>query len=385
MHCTIPSHGSDPRLVAAAEVIGGRIRDAAVRVGRDTVVWRGSGGEPLGPHLYAGHLGLAFFLAALDHVRGSTEHRELIRCALAPLRRKLAERAATGREPRADAALGGLVGAGSLIYGLLRTGQWTQDDAMVADACAATLLVTRAGARADTRLDVVRGCAGAALALLTLDAADPAPNTRGDTPLALALACVDRLLASGAVEAAGGGFAHGAAGMSAALARAAVRTGSRPLRRAARAGFARQRAARSTASAGDRPWLAQSWCHGAAGTVLSRLELPDDEPSRADAIEAAASAAAAPSRSVDSLCCGDMGRADALISASRALGEPALLERAREVAHGVAARVGSGVRLVPFPGAGAAGLSLFAGEAGIGFTLLRTAHPGALPSPLALE
>jgi lantibiotic modifying enzyme len=89
----------------------------------------------------------------------------------------------------------------------------------------------------------------------------------------------------------------------------------------------------------------------------------------------------------DDLCCGHMGRAEALLYASRSLGDERFLKVARALAIQVTerARTGGSYRVTAARGSEHFSPSLFQGHAGIGYTLLRLARPGALPCPLLLE
>jgi lantibiotic modifying enzyme len=92
-------------------------------------------------------------------------------------------------------------------------------------------------------------------------------------------------------------------------------------------------------------------------------------------------------RGEDHLCCGSMGRIDFLIESGRRLGRVELLDEARQRASVVvrrAARKRQYKLLAQAPGV-ADSLSLFQGTAGIGYQLLRLAHPDRLPSVLLWE
>ncbi|HVY70102.1 MAG TPA: lanthionine synthetase LanC family protein, partial [Verrucomicrobiae bacterium] len=90
---------------------------------------------------------------------------------------------------------------------------------------------------------------------------------------------------------------------------------------------------------------------------------------------------------VDHCCCGNFGRVEILQTASEKLGRPELREaalrqtaRLLEIARteGGFACFGSLSRVLLSPG-------FFGGISGIGYTLLRLAYPGKLPSVLAFD
>lgn len=411
-----PRGEDDALFQARALSIAAHIRENALRTRAGDVVWMmepaepGEARKPMDPHLYSGSTGTAFFLAALDHARGTGESREVVVAALAPLRRLLAAlhadpaRAAQNRMP-----VGVGVGIGSFVYGLLRIGQWLGDEGMVADAHRAAALLTPERIAADPELDVMRGAAGAILALLALDAAVPDAVSGGETPLTLAGRCAEHLLTHrashhGAPRAwfvAGqpprSGFAHGASGIGHALLRLYARTGDERLRDAAMEGFAYERHLYDPQTRNwddpflGRPLQLQSWCFGAPGVALARLEAvrsADGPEMRADLAEALDVAAGYRDEPVDHLCCGNFGRAEILAVAARQLDQPGLMRTARGIARRALERcpAETDFGLIPPGTAPMLRLALFRGIAGIGYVLTRLAHPDArLPTPLAME
>jgi lantibiotic modifying enzyme len=267
------------------------------------------------------------------------------------------------------------------------------------------------GIDTDERLDILDGAAGAALALLAL--AEAAPQTDA---LRLAIACGDRVIASGVagVDGVDGlawpapdgpplvGFAHGAAGVSTALARLFRATGAERFRRAAALGCrfvehqfltgAGNYAIAGTAAGatpGMRPAML-AWCHGAPGILIGLGPQLDFCPETAilSQFDSALGAIAGdyPAQ-VDHLCCGAHGRVEALLTAGRALGRSGLIDDAWRLATAVATRAsdrghfrlsGAGMEYRVFdPG-------FFRGLSGIGYQWLRLASP-ALPSVAGLE
>lgn len=396
-------------LVQAAGIIARQIRAEAVEVEGGLTWLRAPApdrpAEPLDPWLYTGAAGVALFLAALERLRGDGEHRDLCRHALEPVRRRLAE---PDRELE-EAGIGGMIGLGSLVWTFLRIGELLGEPALIQEAHDLSSRITPQRIAGDRDLEVVLGSAGALLALLALDRTNPLPNRAGATPLELASACGRHLLAR-RVSPGGGprawpalgqppasGFSHGAAGICHALLRLHERTGERELCEAAQEGLAFERGLylperknwRDAASApGDAPMT--TWCHGAPGIALGRLGTlgvaggPEVREEIRAALETTRSL---PQTSIDHLCCGNLGRAEILLYASRKLGEPQLQEAAGALATGVLRR---------FKARGRFGLALperdeafdpsfFKGLSGIGYALLRLADPSALPCPLLLE
>jgi lantibiotic modifying enzyme len=415
-HADPPGSGLRARFLAHAATLAERLVEHAVEAPGGGIGWQVHGGTDgerppvgVGPHLYEGVTGVALFLASLDHVRGRDDHRELVLRAVAPLRRALRELVRDpARAGRMRLQVGGLVGLGAFLYSFTRLGEWLREPALVGEAHDLTLLFTPERVRADARLDVVDGCAGAVLALLALDAAAPEANSAGAAPLDLASACAAHLLERRTSHegrprawAASGkppltGFAHGATGAACALLRLFARTGDEALRDAALEGFAFEHslfdpAADNWLDLRSGRLLEQSaWCHGAPGAALGRsgvIEIHGGPGAREELAGLLRSTRALPDAPVDHLCCGNLGRADILLAAHQALGDPALLEDADALAGRAVDRAESaGGFALARPGE-PPGLrpSLFRGISGVGYALLRLARPGTLPCILRLE
>lgn len=407
---TAPGDGDAARFLDRARAIAAQVRGRAVRTRGGAAVWMlepsaAGAPVPMDPYLFAGSGGVALFLAALDRVEGTDEHRELVLGALAPARRTFARMAAEPASVPAALPVGGFVGIGAFIYQAVRLAECTGEPALLDDAHAATRLLTSAHIARDTHLDVLHGCAGAILALLALHQTRPEPNPDRRTPLHIAAECAAHLLerraAFGGPRAwpAGGGaprpgFAHGPAGIGCALLRLYAHTGDPRLRDAALEGFAYERELYDPAR---RDWWharfnrfleMQSWCTGAPGIALTRVEaaaLTGDAELRDEARTALDVAASHPDTSVDDLCCGNLGRADLLLSAGITRGDAELADAARGVARRALDRADQGGGFGFVAETPARTLSLFRGVSGIGWALLRLARPRALPSCLLME
>ncbi len=401
------------RWSAEAATLGERIRASAVDDGgrtgwRDPAVPLTASSKPplLGPHLYAGTTGIALFLAALERATGSGESGDLALRTLGPLRRQLAHLAADpATAARFQFKLGGVIGLGCYVYAFLRIGRWLERPDLLRTAADAASLITPARIAADPALDVMHGCAGALLALLRFESEAPEELVKRVQPLARARACGERLLAArtahdGGPRAwpAGGyrpwcGFAHGAAGIALALARLAGRTGREDFQEAALEGLAFERLHfdaergnwRDLRTAEGR--FMTAWCHGAPGVALGRLGMRDGAAD--PAIERELRIALATTRDHvlidrDFMCCGNMGRADVLLQASRALADGELAAAAERLADRVVtAAAGRGTYSWSSPDE-VFTPAFFTGAAGIGYALLRLTDP-TLPCVLGLE
>lgn len=190
------------------------------------------------------------------------------------------------------------------------------------------------------------------------------------------------------------GFAHGAGGIAAALARLAMRSGKpeficgavRALAYEHALYDARYRNWPDFRHVEQRRHFMLGWCHGAPGIALSRLCLRDtglwSDATRAE-LDNALVTTAEGSTSTDRLCCGRFGRSAILRLAGRRLNDPRWTKAADEIEaratfaalgeHGSYRYFPDGHDCLPTPG-------LFIGDAGVGLVLVH-----ALSGDSALE
>jgi lantibiotic modifying enzyme len=386
-------------LVQAARVIADGLRSTCVEAGHDAG-WATEGQRDDGADLYAGALGIALFLAAYARVDGSAWARDLALRAAAPARR-----AATQAGDPDEVAPGGLVGRGAQIYGLAALGRLLDEPALLTEAHD---LATRIEARwieADRRLDVVHGSAGLILALLSLGPAVAEPGPGRPAPLAQVRTASAHLVAmqqppgapwAGAVIGSSdalpqSGFAHGATGVSVALARAGRALGDDALFAAAARALAFERAHCAVAPGRWRMAPGESrtpigWCRGAPGVALGRstvLEasqghLDGADDAQRELTEALAFLQALPPMPLDHLCCGGMSVVDALLALSRTDSSGALLAAAHARAMWILRAARTRGHFVTGT-EDAAEPSLFQGLAGVGYGLLRLIDPESIP------
>jgi type 2 lantibiotic biosynthesis protein LanM len=403
-----------PEFIAAAVAIANQIRARAIHGADGGVTWISLAFDPsvdrmnflpMADDLYDGRIGVSFFLAALEKLTGGAGFRDLALAGLLQLRKSL-------RQPipplTARTTLGGAAGLGSQLYALVRIAGWLDDDELLHLATrAAAWFVPKRIAR-DEALDVFGGAAGGILGLLTLSAAGSNGNA-----LNPAVQCGDHLLKKRVPTETGHrawpatwvprpltGFGHGAAGISYALLHLSQASGESRFREAAEEGIAYEAA---VYSAGTRNWpdlryanaqdghrYMVAWCNGAAGIGLGRLgglPLLDTPAIRQDIANALQTTRATPLSDEDHVCCGNLGRLDLLVEASRRLDCPEALDHARRSAGMLvrrAARRGGYGLYAQVPEV-ADSLSLFQGTAGIGYELLRLAEPDQMPCILLWE
>ena len=245
------------------------------------------------------------------------------------------------------------------------------------------------------------------LALLSLGpaVAEPGPGPGRQTPLAHVRTASAHLLAmqqppgalwAGAVIADGDtlpqcGFAHGATGVSVALARAGQALGDGALFAAAACALAFERAHCVVApgrwrTAPGATLTPIGWCRGAQGVALGRTavlaatrgHLEDAGAARREIAEALVYLQELPPVPLDHLCCGGMSLVDTFLALSRDDGSGALLAAAH-------ARAGWILRAVRARGHFVTGTddpaepSLFQGLAGVGYGFLRLIDPAVFP------
>lgn len=362
---------------------------------------------PLGYDLYGGLCGVALFLAALVRVTGETHYKPLAMAALQPVRRALATASPEIQPPRSS--LGGASGLGSIIYSLVRIGQFLNEDSLLQDARRAASLLTPDRIAGDYALDIVAGAAGAGLGLLALYEAwaDPAV-------LRQAVACGERLCQARLASDTGyrawptldgkllTGFSHGAAGIAYALLRLYAATGEAAFCDAAEEGFAYEHS-RLVPKVGNWPDLRTpagqgasfmtGWCHGAPGIGLARLgglAALDTPEIRADIAIALETTRQRGVQGLDHVCCGSLGRVEFLLAAASRLACAEWLEMARQWTGQLVRRARqAGGYALPLPPGQPPRFApgFFQGSAGIGYELLRvaTAGRGRLPCVLLWE
>jgi len=360
--------------------------------------------EPIGYSLYEGSTGIALFFAALGKITGDSKFRGLALKSVMHLSQAL-------RADRPDRVLpamcaGGALGYGSLVYSLVRIADLAAEPALVDDAVKASKFITEELISGDKYLDIVYGISGAILGLLALY-----DRTQDQQTLERAISCGQQLISCAPAASdneiwkspAGApiltGFSHGAAGIAYAVLRL-----YKVSREECFLSLAEDLVSyedrflcdndwgEPAASSGDRAGEQRgvesslvSWCHGAAGIGLSRaggLTILDSLETWRDIDTALAVTEACGFAAVDQLCCGNFGRAELFLTASRELSRPELRGTALAIAGRSLKRARQSGRFqfdnrseIFIPG-------LFRGSAGIGYQLLRLFHPDDVPCVL---
>ncbi len=395
-----PGDRSD-ELTQAALDIADRIVASAHGLDRGNAQWIGLhyykaadcyAPQRLGHGLYEGNAGIALFLAAAAGLGRRDDLRDAAHAALAPVRAfdPHGPDAAAGR----ITGIGAGAGLGSLVYALTRCADLLGDDSLLDDATRIAGAIDDAAIAADTHADILYGTAGAIVSLLTLHQRTGAPDL-----IDRAVAAGRRLTQQWTEVSRAPGMSHGAAGFALALARLSHATGNAAFGRTAGEAIAFERSLFDTAAGNwpdlrfppepetGRPPCSMMWCHGAPGIGVARLAMLDlhADPQFLEEVDAAIAATLGNGVGpIDHLCCGNFGRLDFLAEAGRVLDRPMLQAQASAIALARLARwrdTGSfALDVNDAPDALKPGL--FSGLAGIGYSLLRLAVPGRLPTVL---
>jgi type 2 lantibiotic biosynthesis protein LanM len=400
----------DEALIAPALDLAEAIRSHAIRTEDGSAAWIAPQYlvqaeryqlQPMDYELYGGTSGVALFLAAAEQFAPGSGYGELALAAIRPLQSALDRRPDRLSEMM---GIGGASGLGSVAYSLLHVSRLLDEPVLLEDARRVTDLITEVVIASDRPLDVIGGAAGAILSLLAMYEVRPDRRI-----LELAIACGEHLLEARTVTDAGlrawvtdegrrvSGFSHGTAGIAYSLLRLYEHTRDPRFLEAAKEAIAFED---TQYSPENRNWVdfkepgepayQWQWCHGAPGIGLARLGglgVLDTEQVREDIDLAVQTTIEFGVQGVDHPCCGNMGRAELLLSAGQRLARPELEEAARVNAWRVVSRAErtGGFILHPMLPREVYNPSFFQGTAGIGYELLRMARPDLLPSVLLWE
>lgn len=340
--------------------------------------------------LYQGSAGIALFLAAMDTVRPGAGYGDLVHAALRSFTTWLDQ----PWLPK-TIGLGAAHGLGSLVYALVKIGQWLAQPSFIEQAQRVAALITPDRIAADRRLDVFDGAAGALLGLLALYKV-----THDEQVLHQARRCGEHLLARRTPTSPRAwltikatpvsGFSHGIAGIASALLKLFQVTAYEPLRQAALDGIAFENQLFSAAtgnwrafdSTAEQPMYWTNYCHGAPGIGLARLGDLDMPDMRRDIEVALQTTMAMPLDGLDFVCCGNFGRIELLLAAGQRLKRSELVALARQQAARLLARRdrAGGFRLFEGLPPRVVNPGLFRGSAGIGYELLRLSAPDRWPN-----
>ena len=340
--------------------------------------------RPLREDIYDGRMGIALFTGALAREYGWQRAHELCEEALAPLIEQLGD-GPSAFEPKYGVAHG----MASLVYGFTKLGAWLDTDRYTAVAHRLGTFLTPERVGSDDVFDLIGGTAGSICGLLTLWEA-----TDDRAVLNRAVALGDQLLAQRtridgtlAWETYAGpqralvGAGHGIAGISYALDRLTEASGDDRFRAAGREALAFEESHYTDDHHGWPDFrfdtCRDGWCAGRAGIGLTRLtahQAANDERLWRDTQRVLETVEIDPLMTEDDICCGNFSTVELLTTAADALDEPSYRTAAERLATGVVrrARERNGYS-VAWQTDTAYSASLFLGEMGIAYSLLRLA------------
>ncbi len=386
-------HPSADELIALADRVGRRLIDRCHPY-RDTVSWPGLACTrkgawvvtPIGWDLYGGLAGIALFFGFLTKATGRSEFGSFARRALDSARILLVDSGG-------PTAIGGFTGLGGWLYVLTHLGVLWQDKALLAEAGEVLPQLRPLIASSET-LDVIEGHAGCIGTLLTYHA-----YTHDGAALQLALECAETIVARSTRKQgapfSGSGFAHGVSGLAWSLVQVSRAAGREDLKVAAQELIESDRARRASGEArrlgiedavppaGED--LEVTWCSGAPGVGLARLDCLEEGDNRS--LEEIHGAVRTTLRfgfgQNHSQCHGDLGNLELLLAARQRLGFHGMDLEIEDLKALVFESVSErGMRCgtpqrVETPG-------FMSGLAGIGYGALRLAMPAEVPLVLSL-
>lgn len=362
--------------------------------------------QPLRLDIYGGTAGIVIFLAALEKVTGGAGLAEFIQGAIKPLREAIKIPIQT--LSRNGYTIGGVAGIGSLIYAFTCISKFLDQPSLLEDAQEVASLISPSAIATDKHLDVVNGCAGAILALLALY-----KKTNSASIIEKAVCCGEHLLATRTTNNKGfrawhrigvdflTGFSHGAAGIAYALLLLYEATGEKRFLETATESISYEQSVfdelrgnwpdyrEATQMDGSAEFMT-AWCHGAPGIALARmggLSILSTTQIEKNVVAALETTRKFSLQGKDHLCCGNFGRIEVLQVAAQTYNRQELSDLALLQASWVVDRANRRGSYHLFNNfiKGIFHPSFFQGTSGIGYQLLRLAHPNLLPSVLLLE
>ncbi len=391
--------------------MGNKLVSNAIR-GKKNVSWIGLTFDkegylylgPLGTDLYSGIPGIILFLAYLGEVTGIKKFRSISQEALVTLRRLMKA------NKRWIKSIGAFTGWGGIIYTLSHLGTLWRKPSLFDEAIDLVLsnidLVEK-----DRYYDVMAGTAGYILSLINLYSCKPSNKV-----VDIAIKCGDHLVNNSRPLKSGigwctvskepiGGFAHGSAGISLALLKLASLTKNKRFKTAA---FNSMAFERSLFVPKEQNWITWypadehpatgvvnkkqtifpvAWCHGATGIGIGRLNMLEyiDDNDIKDEIKIAIKKTLEHGFGYNhSLCHGDFGNMDFLLSASTIDKYKYLRKSVNQIAGEILTGIDKyGLRFTNKFQVETCGLMI--GLAGIGYECLRIAEPNQVPSILSLS
>jgi type 2 lantibiotic biosynthesis protein LanM len=351
--------------------------------------------------------GIALFLGYLGKLSGDERYTKAAQQVLGTILPQVSRQ--EQNEQTKLTTTGAFTGWGGLIYTLTHLGVLWRDAKLLETAVGWVDELDRLTGQ-DKYYDLIKGSAGGLVSVLNLaKVVGSSKLTRiAERAGAKLLAHTHRLenypgvgwLTSAQRNVPLVGFSHGATGIGWALHKLADATGAggKRFEETALAALAYERSRfnpelsnwptlSEDANGKVNPQFLTAWCHGAPGVGMSKIELLQrrNDPRLEEELRIAIETTLVYGFGMNhSLCHGDLGNLDFLLEANKVLNDSALENRIETMAAKVllASRESGWKSGVPFD---IESLGFMTGLAGIGYGLLRLAHPTTLPSVLRLD
>lgn len=408
---------SREQLLETALGLADSIEQASIRAGKGAT-WLGLAPissderklqlQALGPSLYSGTIGIALFYAGLYRATGDNLHRVRSLSTIASIVDIARDDPHKLEASIRISPLGLDRGVGGQIYGLVWLATLLGEQQLLDTAGVYAQLLTKERIENSKEYGLFSGVAGVLIALLALSRQDGAVAVEDHIQ-----ACAKLLLARRSTTMFGGqawrgqtwalpqtGLMHGASGIALALGRAGVALDECQYQKAARQGLDYERGllehcggwpdlrdatSKETLSNAQCGW---DYANGAAGIGMARLELAKingfSDGCAADVEQAVQTVRSAPTMPVDELFGGNVGRASFLMEAARATKDDALRRDAAIQIADILSTVDKNGGFRWRAGEDRDNPCFFNGAAGIGWALLRLAHPEKVPNVLGM-
>lgn len=358
---------------------------------------------PLRDDLYSGSGGIALFLAALDFHKNQRTHYGIVYGSLLSNLHFLENLNKESIRRFTWKGIGIGTGIASNLYYLTKISDYYQEPEFLDWAERLSEVIDDELIEKDTNFDIINGSAGCILGLLTLY-----ERTNSKIVIEKAMTCGEHLLKMRTITTSGlktwsssdvclAGFSHGASGICYALYRLYQATQNEDYLNAANEAINYENSLyfedklnwldlRTSNQSTNVLNFNRSWCHGTPGILLSRLNCSDikkNEFFTKDLNENISLLKNCVFEEGDSICCGNFGLADILISIADKSDIPSL-DAAKEIInkrYSLSKEHGYSYEFIP---SSVFNPSLFQGLAGIGYTFLRLANP-KIKSVLSFE
>lgn len=358
--------------------------------------------KPVGHDLANGNMGVSLFLLSLFILTKNQKYKEYGYASLNPII-DILNTDWSKREFADQFGIGGTTGLGSLIYGFATLYEITKDIRLLGYAEDCRDIVTNGRIKDSIRQDFVSGTSGCLAALIKLD------SIKSDRKNKLLIkVCVEDILNKRRKNKDGTcaweyqtskcliGFSHGSSGIISCLSKAIDSLQKNRLEKIINKTLcfeASNYSKRFNNWADHRfdkvLWDSVSWCHGAAGVGFSRLVLLrflKNKRLKTELENAVRKTREVGIGYIDTVCCGNFGRIDFLLTLGLESGCSVLIDEAYKLAKSVIEkREKDGFNFFTNFKTADINVGFYQGISGIGYELLRLVDPISFKSVLIFD